>query len=140
VCLTNKDRNSIQASIFKKHIKDTHPSINSIADPPEHTLIIEADVTSSVATNAHKRVDEHLRQQIITTCGDADALWGTKQIDPALCIYVGAYLMCIDNKHLKDKVPRENGTLCKVIKVIGVKLKHNPQSYKWKNYYRKTSR
>ena len=42
--------------------------------------------------------------------------------------------MCIDNKHLKDKVPRGNGTLCKV---IDVKLKHNPQSYRWKNYYGK---
>jgi hypothetical protein len=29
-------------------------------------------------------------------------------------------------------VPRGNGTLCKV---IGVKFKHNPQSYNWKNYY-----
>ncbi len=37
---------------------------------------------------------------------------GTKHIDPALCIYLGAYLMCIDNKHLTDKVPRGNGTLC----------------------------
>ncbi len=61
-CLTNKDCNSIQASIFKKHIEDTHPSINNNVDPPEHTLIIEADITSSVATNAHKRVTEHLRQ------------------------------------------------------------------------------
>ncbi len=42
--------------------------------------------------------------------------------------------MCIDNKHLKDKVPKGNGILCKV---IGVKFKHNPQSYKWKNYYGK---
>ncbi len=58
--------------------------------------------------------------------------WGTKHIDPAMCIYVGAYLICIDNKHLKDKVPRGNGTLCKV---IGVKFKRKPQSYKWKNYY-----
>ncbi len=92
---------------------------------PEHTIIIEADISSSVATNAHKKIDEHLRQHIITTCGYADVTWGTKHIDPALCIYVGAYLVCIDNKHLKDKVPRGNGTLCKV---IGVKFKHNPQS------------
>ncbi len=59
-----------------------------------------------MATNAHKRVDENLRQQIITTCGDADVRWGTKHIDPALCMYVDAYLMCIDNKHLKDKSPK----------------------------------
>jgi hypothetical protein len=28
---------------------------------------------------------------------------GTKHIDPALCLYVGAHLICIDNKHLKEK-------------------------------------
>jgi hypothetical protein len=114
------------------YIEDTHPSINSNVNPPEHTIIIEADISSSVATNAHKKIDEHLRQRIITTFGDADVTWGTKHIDPALCIYVGAYLICIDTKHLKDKGPRGNGTLCKV---ISVKFKHNPQSYKWKNYY-----
>ncbi len=65
----------------------------------------------------HPKNDEHLTQWIITTCGDADVTWGTKHIDPALCIYVGAYFICIDNKHLKDKVPKGNGTLCKVIGV-----------------------
>ncbi len=40
--------------------------------------------------------------------------------------------MCIDNKHLKDKVPRGNGTLCRA---LDVKLKHNAPSYKCKNYY-----
>jgi hypothetical protein len=30
---------------------------------------------------------------------------GTKHIDPLLCLYLGAYLMFIDNKHLKDIVP-----------------------------------
>ncbi len=54
---------------------------------------------------------------------------GTKHIDPALCIYIGAHLICIDNKHLKDKVPRGNGTLCQV---LNVKLKHIAPSYKWK--------
>jgi hypothetical protein len=49
--------------IFKKHIEDTHPSINSNVNPPEYTIIIEADISSSVATNAHKKIDEHLRQQ-----------------------------------------------------------------------------
>ena len=40
--------------------------------------------------------------------------------------------MCIDNKHLTDKVPRGNGTLCRL---LDVKLKHNAPSYKCKNYY-----
>jgi hypothetical protein len=103
-------------------------------NPPEHTIIIEADISNSVATNAHKKFDEHLRQRITITCGDADVTWGTKHIDPALCIYAGAYLICIDNKHLKDKVSRGNGTL---YKVIFVKFKHKPQRSKWKNYFGK---
>jgi hypothetical protein len=61
-------------------------------------------------------------------------MMGRKHIDPALCIYIGAYLICIDNKHLSDKVPRGNGTLCRV---LGVKLNENAPSYKWKNYYGK---
>ena len=59
---------------------------------------------------------------------------GTKHIDPALCIYLGAHLICIDNKHLNSKTPRGNGTLCRV---LGVKLKQSAPTYKWKNYYGK---
>ena len=61
-------------------------------------------------------------------------MMGSKHIDPALCIYIRAYLICIDKKHLRDKVPQGNGTLCQV---LGVQLKENAQSYKWKNYYGK---
>jgi hypothetical protein len=61
-------------------------------------------------------------------------MMGSKHIDPALCIYIGAYLICIDNKQLRDKVSWGNGTLCRV---LGVQLKENAQSYKWKNYYGK---
>jgi len=61
-------------------------------------------------------------------------MMGSKHIDPALCIYIGAYLICIDNKHLTDKVPRGNGTLCRV---LSMKLNENAQSYKCKNYYGK---
>jgi hypothetical protein len=87
-----------------------------------HLNTHEADITSSIDKNEHKKIDKHLRQRSITTCGDANAMVGTKHIDPALCMYIGAHLMCIDNKHLKDKVPRGNGTMCRV---IGVKLKKN---------------
>jgi hypothetical protein len=60
-------------------------------------------------------------------------MMGSKHIDPAL-LYIGAYLICIDNKHLTDKVPRGNGTICRV---LGFKLKENAQSYQCKNYYGK---
>jgi hypothetical protein len=102
--------------------------------PPEHTLIIEAHITSTVSKKSQQRIDRHLKNCIITSCSDADVMMGTKNIDPALCIYIGAYLICIDNKHLKDKVQRGNGTLCKV---LSVKLRENASSYTWKNYYGK---
>jgi hypothetical protein len=61
----------------------------------------------------NQKIDKHLRQQLITTCGDANVMVGTKHIDSALCTYIGAHLICIDNKHLKEKVPQENNTMCR---------------------------
>ena len=63
----------------------------------------------------------------MTSGGDADKMVGFKHIDPALCIYIGAHLICIDNKQLKAKVPRGNGTLCRVLDVT---LKDIAPSYK----------
>ncbi len=76
--------------------------------PPDHTLIIEANISSSVSKKSHQKIDRHLKNCILTSCGDADV---AKHIDPALCLYIGASLICIDNKHMKDRVPRGNGTL-----------------------------
>jgi hypothetical protein len=61
-CPRNKDHNSIQVSSFKKHIQATHPPFKSNKNPPEHTIIIEADITSSIAKNAHQKINKHLRQ------------------------------------------------------------------------------
>jgi hypothetical protein len=131
-CPTNKERNSIHAASFKNHIEATHPKIHSIETPPTHTIVIEANITSSREEKSKRKIDSHLRHRTITTCGDANAIFGTKHMDPALCLYIGAIIMCIDNKHLKDKVPRGNGTICRV---LNIKLKQDAPSYKWKNYY-----
>jgi hypothetical protein len=80
--------------------------------PPEHTLIIEGNIASSTRSTKWQLIDRHLRNHIITSCGDANIMMGSKHIDLALYIYIGAYLICIDNKHLTDKVPRGNGTIC----------------------------
>jgi hypothetical protein len=48
-------------------------------------------------------------------------------------VYLPSYLnVRVLPKHLKDKVPRGNGTICRVLKI---KLKQDAPSYKWKNYY-----
>ncbi len=109
---TNKEQNSIQAAIFKVHIQATHPNVTSNGMPPEHTLIIKSHITRSMSNTKRQRIDKHLKHQIITSCGDANVMMGSKHIDPSLCICIGAYLICIDNKHLRDKVPWGNGTLC----------------------------
>ena len=69
-----------------------------------------------------------MRHRIITSCGDANVLTGNnKHIDPALCLYVGAHVICIiENENLNKEVPRGNGALCRV---VGVKLKGNCPSY-----------
>jgi hypothetical protein len=127
-------RNAIQykKAIFQQHIHTTHPGVTTNILSPENTIIIEAYITSSDSKKSKQKIDRHLRNCIITTCSDADVMVGTKHIDPALCIYIGAHRICIDNKHLKSKTPRGNGTLCRV---LGVKLKENATTYKWKNYY-----
>jgi hypothetical protein len=127
-CPTNKERNSIQKAILQQHIQATHPSVNSNEMPLENTLIIEAHIISSNSKKSQQKIDRHLKNHIVTSCGDADVMMGTKHIDPALYIYIGAYLICIDNKHLKDKVPRGNGTLCRV---LGVKLRENAPTHTW---------
>jgi hypothetical protein len=99
--------------------------------PPDHTLIIEGHITTSRSKMTWQRINRHLRNCIITSCGDANVMMGSKHIDPALCIYIGAYLICIDNKHLRDKVSWGNRTLCQV---LGVQLKENAKRYKWKHY------
>jgi len=75
------------------------------------------------------------RDRIITTCGDDKVTCGHKHIDPALCLYVGAYLICIlNNEFLSEKVPRGNGTLCRL---VSMKIKENATTHKCKKYYGK---
>ena len=46
-CPTNKERNSIQKTIFQQHLQATHPNVTNNELPPDNTLIIEAHITSS---------------------------------------------------------------------------------------------
>ena len=54
-CPTNKERNAISAGNFRRHIIKTCPDISSAALPPEHTIVIEADIQSSKPTKKKKR-------------------------------------------------------------------------------------
>ena len=134
---TNRERNAITAGNFRDHVQKTCPSFNTPDDilPPDHTIIIEADILSSATKKQAKynqRIAGSMRHRILTTCGDANCSSGTRRIDPALCLYTGAHLICTtDNKNLRDKVPFGNGTLCRL---TGVKLKPG-KLRQMKNYY-----
>lgn len=134
-CPINKERNAIHAANFRRHVLETHPDFDSDQLPPEHTIVIEAQIRSSNQTQRHMTIDNVLRHQIITTCGDNDVKWGRKLVDPALCLYVGSYLMCVmENSFLTEEVPRGNGTLCRL---VSMKLKNNATSHTCKKYYGK---
>jgi hypothetical protein len=53
----DKEWNSIQAAIFQKHIGATHPTITSNEMPPDHTLIINTNITNSQAKNSNQKND-----------------------------------------------------------------------------------
>ncbi len=118
----------------KQSFNNTYKLLTQVLLPmnsQDHTSIIEAHITSSNSKKSQQKVDRHLRNCIITSCSDADVMVGTKHIDPALCIHIGAHLICIDNKHLNSKTLRGNRTLCRV---LGIKLRKNATTYKRKNY------
>jgi hypothetical protein len=82
-------------------------------DPPDHTIIIEANIR---AYDKKKSVslDNFWRHRIITSCGDDRVTRGKQHVDPALCMYYGAKFICVmDNTALRERVPRGNGTMCR---------------------------
>ena len=132
-CPYNRERNAISAGNFERHILKTHPPFNSLDDPPEHTIVIEAEIRSTKSKQKNVTIDNVLRHKIITTCGDDSVKCGTKHVDPALCLYIGAYLICtVGNKFLKEKVLRGNGTGCPL---VSMKRIDDATSHTHKNYY-----
>ena len=135
------ERNCISAAGFKKHVIDTHPSIESDDLPPDRTVVIYADSRPTMNKKSKVKIDNVLRHRITTLCGDAHVKQGSStKVDPALCLYVGAYLQCvIDNKSLNECVPRGNGTLCQL---VSIKIKDHPSTHngrmcmerKWDGY------
>jgi len=133
-CALNIERNVYQAGIFRNHITQTHPPVDSPDLPPNNTIIIEAAIQKSKGKSKDSTsIGSYTRDRIINTCGDADCKVNeTKFVDPALRLYIGALCMCtVDNSHLKDEVPIGNGTLCRV---VGMKLTEHAPSHCWKNW------
>ena len=125
-CSTNVQRNAISAKIFREHILDgSFPTIDTDELPPEHTIIIEADIQSNTSKGGTTCVNCEIRDRMIATCGDAsiDTACG-KLVDTCLRIYSGGHKMCTNNDKLEsDGIG--NGTRCRAVKV---KLKDSAPS------------
>ena len=110
--------------------------ISTRNNPPQHTIIIEADIQSSKRKRGEETPMTHfLRQRIISSCGDAKVIKTSdkKHIDPALCLYEGARFICVtDNSSLNEKVPRGNGTMCRF---RSLKLKQDATSFTIKSVH-----
>ena len=55
-CPYNKEQNSVVAGNFRNHVIETHPTIESLSDPPHHTIIIEDDIKSTNKTGTGNNI------------------------------------------------------------------------------------
>ena len=128
-CPYNDERNAITAAIFAQHVRETHPTKESNDLPPEHTLMIEADIKPLEESNEMGGF-RSLRRRILEL-GDGDARTDRHVlVDPCLRLYRGAYFMCNSNDKLEEN-GTGNGTQCRL---LSVKLKDNPTTYMWKTW------
>lgn len=95
--------------------------------------MIEAEIQSTKSKQKNVTIDNILRHKVVTTCSDDNVKCGTKHVDPALCLYIGAYLICtVGNEFLKERVPRGNGTLWRL---VSTKIIDDATRRTHKNYY-----
>ena len=70
------ERNAISAASFEKYVMETHPCVNNELMPPDHTIIIEAGIQSSMSKKTTQKIDNVLRHRILTSCSDANVKVG----------------------------------------------------------------
>jgi hypothetical protein len=90
--------------------------------PPEHTVVIEADIQKApnlkprTGKNADKedtrpeviRISNRIRDHIYQRCSDSDMKANKKRVDPVLKLYLGAHCIINDNDNIAQE--RANGT------------------------------
>ena len=138
-CPKNVQRDLIHTELFQKHIAN-FPDVTSDDLPPEHTVILEADITQapkcrsrSVEPNKEDRpksikVSRRIRHRIYSRCGDSDMSCNNKHIDPSIKTYVGGHVMINDNTAIKKGLA--NGTTCRVTEI---KRKNPDSPLRWIN-------
>lgn len=142
-CAINSERGSIHASVFQRHIQN-FPTVEDDELPPNHTIILEADILEAPKRRPGKRkngnndndiniphlkIDSVVRNRIYSSLSDFQLKEKQKLVDPALKLYVGACCMINDNEDVSKG--RANGTLCRV---VSLKMKENDTQLQWRNY------
>jgi hypothetical protein len=80
--------------VFITHLTATHHK-NLVVQPPEHTIIIKADLEWTSTGNL---IREGMAKLIYENCGDHYCNYGRKKkVDPYLCLYLGCGLMMGEN-------------------------------------------
>ena len=78
-CPFNKQRNAISGGVFQQHLRSgLFPTVDSNKLPPDHTIIIEADIQSSTSdsNSGSTRVSREVKDRILSTCGDSQCVTG----------------------------------------------------------------
>ena len=120
------------SSVITLHCTSKNATYSATEDPPDHTIIIEANIRASDKEKSVS-LDNFWRHRILTSCGDDRVTRGNSHVDPALCMYYGAKFICVmDNSGLRERVPRGNGTMCRF---RSIKLKPGATSIRIKYFH-----
>jgi hypothetical protein len=113
VCPTNKERNSLSASVFWMHVNNTHPSVQSDELPSGYTIVIEEDFHTTAkktsfrlnVTNTVHIVFQPLVVMIISNMGDTSMLIQS-------CVYTQVSVSSVSCQMKNGrKTPSGNGSL-----------------------------
>jgi hypothetical protein len=124
--------NTPHTTDYAFYCKSQNTTHSASEDPPDHTISIEANIRAS-GKEKSVSLDNFWRHRILTSCGEDRVSRGDKHVDPALCMYYGVKFICVmDNTALCQRVPRENGTMCRF---RSIKLKPGASSVRTKFFH-----
>jgi hypothetical protein len=124
--------NTPHTTDYAFYCKSQNTTHSASEDPPDHTISIEANIRAS-GKEKSVSLDNFWRHRILTSCGEDRVSRWDKHVDPALCMYYGVKFICVmDNTALCQRVPRENGTMCRF---RSIKLKPGASSVRTKFFH-----
>ena len=128
-CISNKERNAVEFSAWKRHLQENHPTVESSELPPDNVLFVECSIRQK-----KKRASQTIHDIVHSRVGDAgikstDFKCKGAKVAPVLRFYSGSQHMVNTNGELEEK-HIGNGSLCICRRV---KLKRTARRV-WKNW------